>query len=83
MIGGDSNFSGGGMMIGRTSSVTIDEIGCIFASILMRDCAWLAFDALARKRSTKACRCARCASCFFIIFWSSTSFSLRRRSKSE
>ena len=32
----------------------------------MRDCACRALVALARKRSTKACRCLRCASCFLV-----------------
>ena len=64
MIGGDSGFAGGGNAIGRTSSATIAAIGSSFASILSRDCAWRALVALARKRSTKACRCLRCASCF-------------------
>ena len=47
-----------------TSSSTMAAIGSSLASRLTRDCACRAFDALARKRSTKACRCLRSASCF-------------------
>ena len=42
-------------MISRTSCVTSAVTGFIRSSILTRDCAWRAFEALALKRSTKAC----------------------------
>ena len=67
-IGGRSGFCGEGSTKGRTSPSTIAATGSILASILMRACACVAFVALARKRSTKACRCARCSSCFFFCF---------------
>ena len=47
---------------------------------LQRDCAWRALVALARKRSTNACRCLRCASCFLANFASSNWRSRRVRS---
>ena len=68
MIGGDSGFSGARKVnrphvVGRPWR----SIGSSLASILTRDCAWRALLALARKRSTKACRCLRCASCFLAV----------------
>ena len=45
-----------------------------------RDCAWRALVALARKRSTKAVRCLRSASCFLARPRSRASRSLRWRS---
>ena len=62
--GGLSGLATGGHLNGCTVSSTIAAIGSIFASILSRDWACTAFDALARKRSTKACKCARRSSCF-------------------
>ena len=50
-------------MNGATRSSSISAIGAILASRFMRDCACAALDALALKRSTKVCRCARSASC--------------------
>ena len=55
MIGGDSIFSGVGNVISRTSWVTSAVTGFIRSSIFTRDCAWRALEALALKRSTKAC----------------------------
>ena len=63
--------------------VTSEVIGSSLASIFKLDCACRALLALARKRSTNACRCLRWASCFLIIFWSSNTRSRRWRSKAE
>ena len=81
-MGGDKSLSGSGILIGSTSLVTTIVIGDIFSSILTRDCAWRAFEALALKRSMKAWMCFRCASCYLAIFWSSIRRSARSRSKS-
>ena len=73
MIGGESSFSGAGKVISCTSWVTSAVIGFIRSSILTRDCAWRAFEALALKRSTKACSRARSASWRFTALASSIS----------
>jgi hypothetical protein len=72
MIGGDSS-SGEGKLKPVTWSSTTAAIGFMRSSALMRDWAWRAFEAFARKRSTKDCMCARAMSCFFFsaISWSS------------
>ncbi len=75
MIGGDS-ASGVGKLNPVTLSSTIAAIGFIRSSALIRLCACRALDALARKRSTKDCMCARAASCFR---FSATSCSSRAR----
>ena len=49
-------------MNGVTRSSITAETGGSLAIIFRRDWAWVAFDALARKRSTKDCRCSRRAS---------------------
>ena len=54
-----------GMRMGATCSSTGTSITVMRDSIFMRLWAWRALDALALKRSTKACMCARAASCFF------------------
>ena len=63
-IGGASFSSGAGKLNGVVRSSIGTEISCIFSSILTRDWAWRALEALARKRSTKAWRWALLASCF-------------------
>jgi len=49
----------------------------IFSIAFMRDCACFALDALALKRSTKACICALAACCFFEAAVSCARFSAR------
>ena len=63
MIGGDSS-SGAGKVKTTFLASSGAVIVVIFSSIFTRLCACTAFDALALKRSTKDCRCARRASCF-------------------
>ena len=63
MIGGDSSSGSGKVNFFSAASCGV-VIGVMLAIILRRDWACVAFDALARKRSTKDCRCARRASCF-------------------
>ena len=70
-------------MNGETRSSTMAEIGSSLASRFMRDCACAALLALARKRSTKLCRCARSASCLARDADCSRAFSARRFSKSS
>ena len=61
MIGGDSIFAGRRNAERRARRRRRSAaIGSSLASTLMRDCACRALDALARKRSTKACMCLRC-----------------------
>ena len=57
--GGASGRSGEGKLNGSDLLVHHRGIGSIFASLFMRDWACAALLALARKRSTKPCRCAR------------------------
>ena len=66
---------------GRTVSSTTAAIGSILASIFRRDWACVALVALARKRSTKACRCLRRSSCFLSALPCSACCSRRWRSK--
>ena len=80
---GSGAWATGGHLNGCTVSSTIAAIGSILASILMRDWACVAFDALARKRSTKACKWARRSSCFLIALPARTCCSRRWRSKLE
>ena len=83
MIGGDSIFSGAGKVISRTSWVTSAATGFIRSSIFTRDWAWRAFEALALKRSTKACRRLRSASCRLACLASSISRVARCSSNDE
>ena len=53
----------------------------ILASIFMRLCAWRALEALALKRSTKVCMCARAASCFLAKATSSARLAARVSTK--
>ncbi len=75
MIGGDSS-SGEGKLNPVTPASTMAATGFIRSSALIRLCACRAFEALALKRSTKDCMCARAASCFF---FSETNCSSRAR----
>jgi hypothetical protein len=80
MIGGDSS-SGEGKSKPVTLSSTMAAMGFIRSSAFTRDCACRAFDAFALKRSTKACMCARAASCFFFSDISCSSRARRTVSK--
>ena len=80
MIGGDSS-SGVGKSKPVTLSSTTAAIGFIRSSALIRLCACRAFDALARKRSTKDCMWARAASCFFFAATCCSSRARRVSSK--
>ena len=83
MIGGDSIFSGVGNEISRTSCVTSAVTGFMRSSIFTRDCAWRAFEALALKRSTKACSRLRSSAWRLACLASSISRVARCSSKEE
>ena len=68
-------------MNGATRSSITLETGGNFAIIFRRDCAWVAFDALAPKRSTNDCMWARLASIFVRMASCRRSFSMTCRSK--
>ena len=81
--GGASGRAGEGSVKGATRSAETAATGSSLASRFMRDCACAALLALARKRSTKLCRCARSASCLTRVAACSRAFSATRRSKSS
>jgi hypothetical protein len=83
MIGGDSSRSGAGKLISRTSWVTRAVTGSMRSSILTRDWACRAFEALALNLSTKACSRLRSNSCRLTCLASSISRVARCFSKDE
>ncbi|MNS68582.1 hypothetical protein D3C72_1018660 [compost metagenome] len=64
-------------MKGATRSSMVVETGSILARRFIRDWAWAALEALALKRSTKACRWARSASCLALADSCRRAFSAR------
>ena len=80
MIGGESSSGDGKVNFFSAASCGV-EIGFSRAIIFSRDCACTALEALARNLSTKLCRCARRASCFFASAATSASFAARASAK--